>query len=124
MIKVKNEIKLRKIIEKRYKESLENNTYTIDVGDIDVSNVKNMSALFSDCPRLQSIKGLETWDVSNVEKMESMFWGCKKLEDISGLKNWDVSNVKKMGCMFYNTKVPYRDLKELQQEYEEDGYHM
>ena len=84
---------LRDIIEKRIKQ--EGNE--VDLNDIDVSKITNMSYLFEDT----NFNGdISDWDVSNVKDMCSMFWGCESFnQDIS---NWDVSNVKNMRNMFWD----------------------
>ena len=72
-----------------------------DISKWDVSNVTNMRAMFSVCEAFdQNISG---WDVSNVTNMNRMFWGCNKFnQDISG---WDVSNVKKMNNIFKDCSI-------------------
>ena len=80
MIKVENKEELKKIIIERYEKSEVNKTYTIDVSDLDVSNVKDMKDMFLGCEELKDIKGLENWDVSNVEYMTGMFCCCYNLE--------------------------------------------
>ena len=82
---------LQDIITQRVKE--EGNE--VDLNDIDVSNITDMSELF----QLSDFNGdISKWDVSNVKNMRYMFWECVKFnKDIS---NWDVSNVKYMRCMF------------------------
>ena len=59
-----------------------------------VSNVKNMEAMFQNSDFNQNIS---SWDVSNVTNMSSMFSGSSFNQDIS---SWDVSNVKLMYGMF------------------------
>ena len=64
---------------------------------IRVSNVENMSAMFSAATEFEGT-GLEIWNVSNVVDMRGMFLNCRKLNcDLSG---WDVSNVTNMYRMF------------------------
>ena len=45
-------------------------------------------------------KGLDKWNVSNVTNMTSMFTDCKRLN--CDLNSWDVSNVTKMYDIFNN----------------------
>lgn len=46
------------------------------LGDIDTSNVTDMSDLFTLSERT-NFSGIETWDVSNVENMRGMFTECE-----------------------------------------------
>ena len=73
----------------------------IDVSQWDVSNVKNMSHMFTGCENFNC--DLSNWNVSNVENMSHMFWKCEKFEG-KGLEKWDVHKVKNMCDMFYECK--------------------
>ena len=68
-----------------------------DISNWDVSNVKDMHALFCECYKFTG-KGLEHWDVSNVTDIASMFYYCKNFD--CNLSSWDVSNVIYMEYMF------------------------
>ncbi len=65
--------------------------------NLNTSEVKNMSAMFSDC----SITSLDlsNFNTSSVENMKYMFNRCKKLEAVD-MSNWDTSKVKDMNDMF------------------------
>ena len=86
---------LKEIIEKR----IEKEGDKVDLNDIDVSQIMNMSNLF----KYSDFNGdISKWDVSNVTNMMSMFYACKNFnKDIS---NWDVSNVRSMSYMFNNSE--------------------
>ena len=92
---------LKDIILKRIKE--EGNE--VDLNDIDVSKITDMSSLFEDTDFNGDIS---KWDVSNVTNMSYMFYGCISFnQDIS---TWNVSNVTNMYCMFCNCKSFNQDI--------------
>ena len=87
---------LRNIILQRIKS--EGNE--VDLNDIDVSKVTDMSALFG-CTDFNG--DISSWDVSNVTDMSGMFYGCNKFnQDIS---QWDVSNVTNIDFMFHKCSI-------------------
>ena len=76
---------LRDLIKQRIKKEGKE----VNLNDIDVSKITDMSHLFNSLDFNGDISG---WDVSKVKDMYSMFSGCKSFnQDIS---NWNVSNVK------------------------------
>ena len=78
----------------------------VDVGDIDISNVTNMSGMFHSTTIFN--QDLSSWDVSNVTDMGFMFYGATSFnQDISG---WDVSNVTIMQSMFNGATSFNRDI--------------
>ena len=91
---------LRSLIEQRIKE--EGNE--VNLNDIDVSAITDMSWLFCDLDFNGDVSG---WNVSNVTNMMNMFYDCESFnKDISG---WDVSKVndKKLAfkkCTSMNNK--------------------
>ena len=92
----KTKEELKEIINQRIKE--EGNE--VDLNDIDVSTITDMSNLFKGTDFNGDIS---QWDVSNVTDMRDMFYGCSNFnQDIS---NWDVSNVIDMSYMFYDCPI-------------------
>ncbi len=71
----------------------------------DVSNAKNMNAMFYylglDAKKVK-FSDINNWDVSNVEDMAQLFNDAfKECEELElNLSNWDVSNVKNIGGAF------------------------
>ena len=76
----------------------------IDISYWDVSNVKSMFNMFSECEELRSVGDISYWDVSSVTDMSCMFYGCKELKSVGDISNWDVSNVTDMSSMFTECK--------------------
>ncbi|EEO23442.2 bacterial surface protein 26-residue [Helicobacter bilis ATCC 43879] len=72
---------------------------SIYLGDIDTSEITDMSKLFQDSSRTD-FSGIESWDVSNVENMSQMFYNAKSFNQ--PLNSWDVGNVVNMENMFSN----------------------
>ena len=70
----------------------------IDISKWDVSNVKSMNNMFTDCNLFSC--DLSDWDVSNVEDFESMFERCSNFT--SDLLRWDFSSDKNVKFMFLN----------------------
>jgi len=69
-------------------------SFNEDIDDWDVSNITDMSWMFSES---QFNQGLNAWDVSNVTDMSWMFSQSHFNQNID---DWDVSNVIDMSLMF------------------------
>lgn len=83
------------------------------IADWDVSNVTNLSGMFSgtsvysggkvsDSER--SLGALSNWDISNATDLSGMFNGCV-LNNLDALSNWVTSNVTDLSAMFSNTNL-------------------
>ena len=77
-----------------------------NISSWDVSNVKNMDEMFVNCFKFN--KDISSWDVSNVKNMAEMFLGCEKFN--SDISNWDVSSVTDMTSMFNGCKSFNQDI--------------
>ena len=92
----KTKKELKDIIIKRIKA--EGNE--VDLNDIDVSKITDMSSLFEGTDFNGNIS---TWDVSNVTDMSYMFCNCKAFnQDIS---KWNAQKVKDSHYMFYRCPI-------------------
>ena len=93
-IKVESKDQLEAIIQKRYN----NNNSFIDLTDIDISELDNLSSIF--CGLKLEVVDISGWDTSNVTAMAYMFSRCKNLKSIIGIENLDVLKLKRANFMF------------------------
>ena len=78
----------------------QNYDFNQDISSWDVSNVTDMSVMFSGMSLLDPLafnQDIGNWDVSNVTNMNEMFKSSAFNQDIG---NWDVSNVTNMSAIF------------------------
>ena len=97
----KTKQELKAIIKKR----IEKEGNEVDLNDIDVSKITDMSGLF----RGSNFDGdISNWDVSNVTNMNYMFYKCTNFN--TDISDWDVSNVKFLYDIFLycNIKEKYK----------------
>lgn len=85
-------------LEQLIKEAIEKDGPNCDLNFIDVSNITDMSGLFSRFSffnnEFHKFNGdISKWDVSNVKRMDGMFFESVFNGDIS---KWNVSNVQDM----------------------------
>ena len=76
---------------------------TLDLSNLDTSNVTDMSYMFTTSTYRDSVAleelDLSTFVTSNVTDMSHMFENCRRLADLN-LSNWDTSSVTDMSYMF------------------------
>ena len=97
-IKVESKDQLQSIIQERYY----NNKSFIDLTDIDISELDNLSYIFYTLN--MEVVDISGWNTSNVITMENMFSFCDKLKNIIGIENLDVSKLQRANAMFYGCK--------------------
>ena len=83
-----------------------NNLRTVDAQSPNLSQVKNMSSMFSSATIFNA--DLSAWNVSNVTTMQAMFYSATAFN--GNISTWNVSNVTNMQAMFYNTTAFNQDL--------------
>ncbi|MCF2487717.1 BspA family leucine-rich repeat surface protein [Dyadobacter sp. CY347] len=79
-----------------YESCTNMNVTAIDIPNL--QNVTSMASMFSRCPSLRTVPGINNWDVSNVTNMQGMFYLASNFNEPIG--DWDVSNVTSMRAMF------------------------
>ena len=74
------------------------NMLTLNLTNVDTSNVENMRAMFNYCQSLTSLD-VSNFDTSKVTATIAMFQGCENLISLN-LNNFNTSNVTNMSYMF------------------------
>ena len=72
--------------------------------NINMSDIINMSSMFSNCESLKSLPDISKWNTNNVNDMSSMFSNCESLKSLPDISKWNTNNVKDMRFMFSNCK--------------------
>lgn len=82
------------------------NLKTVEVSDLNTSNVTDMSNYFSKCVSLDGLginlplpMGIKYWDTRKVESFDNMFFRCNSLM-ILDLRHWNTQKVTHMSLMF------------------------
>jgi surface protein len=74
----------------------------------DLSNVTDMSSMFSLCMKLIGNSTINNWNISNVTDISKIFFACNLFNQPLG--NWNTSNVTNMGnvfsfCIIFNQPI-------------------
>lgn len=75
---------------------------SLDLSNLDISNVENMRYMFSYCTALKSLD-LSNFNTSKVTNTSYMFENCAALTSLD-LSNFDTSNVTTVDSMFYGLR--------------------
>ena len=95
---------LKKIITKR---ALDSNDGVLDLNDIDISKITNLSYLFENINNIKSVN-MNDWDTSKVTDIHGLFWCNKSIEKIY-INDWNTNNIES----FYGTFYDCENLKTL-----------
>jgi hypothetical protein len=77
----------------------ENMTVSSDILDtLNISNLTHLNYLFSNCKKLNYIKGVEGWDLSHIQSLYATFQSCLVFN--ADLTYWNISNVTNLGLLF------------------------
>lgn len=90
--------------QRRMKYGIGTKDNPINLNDIDVSNVTDMTMLFTGRTQFAYID-ISGWNMSNVINTHRMFAGCRSLMSIGDISDWDISNVTVMQDMFKSCNV-------------------
>lgn len=74
------------------------NLKSLDLSNLDTSNVTNMSYMFSGCSNLTTLD-ISSFNTSNVADMSRMFYNCSSLTTLN-VSNFNTSKVTSMNNMF------------------------
>lgn len=80
------------------------NAITIDISNLDTSDVTDFSRCFYYDSKLTSIKGIEKIDTSNIRTMSEMFYVNSSLKNLD-VSNFDTKNVTDMTSMFQSCQA-------------------
>ena len=72
---------------------------TLDLKNLDTSNVTDMNYMFGECISLETID-VSNFNTSKATNIRCMFYNCSNLEEID-VSNFDVSSVKNFEYVFY-----------------------
>ena len=73
-----------------------------DISKWDISNVRNLSGMFTGC---NSLPDISKWNTQNVIDMNGMFYECRNLKSMPDISNWNINNVKMLRGIFYECSL-------------------
>ena len=76
-----------------YKCKNKNFELPLDISAWDLSKVRKMNDLFSDCKYIKKFPDISKWNTSNVRDVRDLFYNCISLEDLPNIFEWNLRNV-------------------------------
>ena len=71
------------------------------ISEWETNNITDISHLFDECSSLKIIPNISKWKTSNVTNMSHLFYGCSSLLSIPDISNWNTNKVTDMSYMFH-----------------------
>lgn len=75
------------------------NIETIELDGANMGNIQTVKSFFKNCKSLKRVS-LKNWDCSNLTDVGQMFSGCPNLEEVIGLNTWKNFTPKELSGMF------------------------
>ena len=88
-------------IRQAFNKCINMNVTATDIPDL--SMVRDMSWMFSDCKSLIGTPSINSWNTEKITNMSSMFYNAEAFNQNIG--NWNTENVTDMGNMFAGAKI-------------------
>ena len=80
---------------------IELNYYDLEFHKIGkLTDLNNMSFMFSGCSSLISLPDISIWKTENVNNMSSIFFGCSSLKSLPDISKWNTNNTNDLSFMF------------------------
>ena len=80
----------------------DSNLQRVDMSNMDLSKVENLSSMFENATSLSKIDGIGEWNVSNATDMNHMFANCSALTSLNLSWGGNTKNAKNFAWMFAN----------------------
>ena len=84
------------------------NTPLISISDnfenFDMSNIINISNMFSCCKYLKSLPDISKWNLNNVIDISHLFYFCESLKSLPDISKWNTDNVNDISHIFCGCK--------------------
>ena len=76
-----------------------NNKDFIEIRLKGITNIIDISYMFSGCSSLSNLSNFSKWNTFNITKMKRVFYDCASLTHLPDISKWDTSNVTNMHGM-------------------------
>ena len=71
-----------------------------DISNWNISNVEDISHMFSGCLFLKSLPDISKWNTINLKNISYLFSGCSSLTSLPDISNWNVKKIESISGLF------------------------